>query len=245
MKCRHCLTEFAEEQVEERATIGNDKDGSYLIFSYQCPSKKCEKYNHYFLHVAEKGVRFVGPKGYYAEEGRHGSFGKADSGSVRGVIGIPITVVPIRPLGSGRDPIPPEVDDQTIAEDYTEACLVLQHSAKASAALSRRCLEQILENKLGIDAKLNLHDKIEQAKAKLPDYIANDLHVVREIGNFGAHSRKSTNTGEVLAVEPGEAEWNLDVIEELFEFLWVAPKRKEAERKKLNDKLVEAGKKPV
>lgn len=45
----------------------------------------------------------------------------------------------VRPKASGRPPVSPEVPKK-YAEDYEEACLVLADSAKASAALSRRCL---------------------------------------------------------------------------------------------------------
>jgi len=46
----------------------------------------------------------------------------------------------IYPRTGGRNPAPQEVDD-FIAEDYNEACLILNDSPKASAALSRRCLQ--------------------------------------------------------------------------------------------------------
>ena len=47
---------------------------------------------------------------------------------------------------SGRMPAAPEVEPQ-FAEDYNEACLVLPFSPKASAALSRRCLQNIIRLK--------------------------------------------------------------------------------------------------
>lgn len=49
----------------------------------------------------------------------------------------------IYPVGASRGPVPPEVPKE-IAEDYIEACNVLPISAKASAALARRCLQNIL-----------------------------------------------------------------------------------------------------
>ena len=36
---------------------------------------------------------------------------------------------------------------------------------------------------------------------------------------------KSKTTGEIVEVEPSEAEWKLDVIEMLFDFLFVQPKK--------------------
>lgn len=49
----------------------------------------------------------------------------------------------VYPIGVSRGPISPEVPAE-IAEDYREACNVLPVSPKASAALSRRCLQNIL-----------------------------------------------------------------------------------------------------
>lgn len=43
-------------------------------------------------------------------------------------------------------PAAPEVEPQ-FAEDYNEACLVLPFSPKASVALSRRCLQNIIRLK--------------------------------------------------------------------------------------------------
>jgi hypothetical protein len=47
------------------------------------------------------------------------------------------------PRATNRKPTPKEVPEE-IKEDYEEACLVLSISNKASAALSRRCLQAIL-----------------------------------------------------------------------------------------------------
>jgi len=46
-------------------------------------------------------------------------------------------------------------------------------------------------------------------------------------------------------VEPGEAEWNLDVLESLFDFYYVQPARLQAKRAALDKKLAEAGKPPM
>jgi hypothetical protein len=49
------------------------------------------------------------------------------------------------PRSTQRKPIPPDLPD-AIREDYEEACMVLSDSNKASAALSRRCLQAILQS---------------------------------------------------------------------------------------------------
>ena len=76
----------------------------------------------------------------------------------------------------------------------------------------------------------------------LPSYIAEDLHAVRTIGNFAAHPIKSTSTGEIVDVEPGEAEWNIEVLESLFDFYFVQPALSTMRKAGLNQKLKEAGK---
>jgi len=80
---------------------------------------------------------------------------------------------------------------------------------------------------------------------KLPSHIAESIDIVRNIGNFAAHPIKSQSTGEIVDVEPGEAEWNLDVLESLFDFYFVQPEKSRQRRAALNQKLADAGKPPV
>ncbi|MDO7787233.1 DUF4145 domain-containing protein [Desulforamulus aquiferis] len=149
------------------------------------------------------------------------------------------------PRSSLRSPCPKEVPN-TISEDYTEACIVLADSPKASAALSRRCLQNILRETVKVKP-CDLAKEIEQVVDNkiLPTHIAEALHTLRIIGNFAAHPIKSQKTGDILPVEPGEAEWNLDVLESLFDFLYVQPERLRKREEAINQKLVEAGKKPL
>ncbi len=122
-----------------------------------------------------------------------------------------------------------------------EACAVLQLSPKASAALSRRNLQAILREK-GKTTEKNLYDQIEEIIPKVPSHISEGLHAVRHIGNFAAHPMKSTNSGEILEVEEGEAEWNLDVLESLFDFYFVQPEIFAKRKAGLNKKLREVAK---
>ena len=79
----------------------------------------------------------------------------------------------------------------------------------------------------------------------LPSALAQSIDAVRVTGNFAAHPIKSKNTGQVVPVEPHEAEWNLDVLESLFDFYFVLPARIQAKRDALNKKTGDAGKPPV
>ncbi len=149
------------------------------------------------------------------------------------------------PKGVARAPLPKEVTAD-FSDDYLEACAVLPDSAKASAALSRRCLQYLLKEKAGTK-KRDLADQIQEVldSKALPSHLGENLDAVRVVGNFAAHSSKSTHSGEILPVEPGEAEWSLDVLEQLFDFYLVAPERTRTKREALNKKLAEAGKPPL
>lgn len=145
----------------------------------------------------------------------------------------------IYPLGSSRKPCPKEVPIE-IAEDYKEACLVEHLSSKAAAALARRCLQNMLHNQE--IKKRNLDEEIEEAMKNLPTYLSQAIDSIRNIGNFAAHPMKSTQTGSIVAVEEGEVEWILDVIEQLFDFYYVQPTITQSKKDALNLKLKEAGK---
>jgi len=146
------------------------------------------------------------------------------------------------PKAISRKPLPSQVLAK-YADDYTEAAIVLSDSPKASAALSRRCLQHLIHDEAHIK-KANLNDEIDAliASAVLPSFMNDQLHAVRVIGNFAAHPLKGTNSGEIIEVEPGEAEWTLDVLDSLFDFYFVQPALAKAKKDSINKKLTDAGK---
>jgi hypothetical protein len=79
----------------------------------------------------------------------------------------------------------------------------------------------------------------------LPSFIAQNVDAIRHIGNFAAHPTKSQASGEIVEVEAGEAEWNLDVLDLLFDFYYVQPKIAQQKRDDLNKKLRDSGKLPM
>jgi hypothetical protein len=148
------------------------------------------------------------------------------------------------PRAATRGPAPSDVP-LSLAADFNEAGAVFSVSAKASAALGRRCLQGVLRDKGYTQHDLvGAIDAVLKSKT-LPSHLADNLDAVRNIGNFAAHPLKNTNTGEILPVEPEEAEWNLDVFEGLFDFYYVEPARAQAKRDALNEKLKAAGKPPM
>ena len=149
---------------------------------------------------------------------------------------------------SARRKIEPAVPVD-LRRDYHEACEVLPISAKASAALSRRVLQEMLREQGYDQGKL-----IGQIKAVLaeqdPEKILSptNRHVVdaiRNFGNFAAHVKRDVTSSEMIDVEPWEAEWCLEIIEGLFDEYYVKPDASEKKLQELNDKLAQAGERPA
>jgi len=141
--------------------------------------------------------------------------------------------------------IEPEVPDN-FRKEFQEAYSVLQVSPRASAAMSRRLLQTILREKFGIK-KRTLAEEIDEflSTQGAPSYLTQAIDAIRNVGNFASHPIKNTQTGEIVDVEPGEAEWLIDVLEALFDFAFIQPARMEDRRKQLNLKLTAAGKPPM
>lgn len=144
----------------------------------------------------------------------------------------------IYPIGKDQKVLSEEIP-ASYRNDYHEAVAVLPISPKASAALSRRCLQNFLQNKLKIRQKSLAHEIDEFLETQeAPSVILDAVDAIRNIGNFAAHPLKDTNTGEIVDVEPGEAEWLLKVLDLLFDFYFVQPKKLEKRKAALNEKFV-------
>jgi len=222
MKCPHCLTGIHPDL--KKKSFGSDGETSWSITYDFCPI--CNK-----LIIDLYSIKDFDPNTDIADE----NWDLIHSEKVR-----------IYPIGTNRPPAPKEVVDKNIAQDYTEACLVLNLSPKASAALSRRCLQNLLREKAGVK-KADLFKEIQEVidSNSLPSDLAKSIDAIRIIGNYAAHPLKSTSSGEIVNVEPGEAEWSLDVLENLFDFYYVRPANLAAKREALNNKLAELGKPPM
>ena len=134
-----------------------------------------------------------------------------------------------------------------IAKDFNEALAVLPHSAKASAALSRRCLQAILSEQ-GFKQS-NLVKQIDAAQngvgaVALPSYISEHFDAIRNFGNFSAHPITDITQLQVVPVEPHEAEWSLDILRDLFDHYYVKPALAKKQKAALDAKLTAAGKPP-
>jgi len=133
--------------------------------------------------------------------------------------------------------VPCEVPDE-YASDFREAVLVMPLSSTASVMLSRRILQNILRNEFQIkNDNLKEAIKIFIKNPSIPSEITGVIDYIRQIGNFAAHPNKDQNTGKVLPVEPDEAKWLIELLERLFDFKFIAPKRNEERENKLKAKL--------
>lgn len=139
----------------------------------------------------------------------------------------PIECEQIYPTAVFVAPLDAEVP-QRYADEYYEAARVLVLSPKASATISRYLLQLILHEELKIE-KRNLEEEIKELEQQdlVSGKLAKMLQVFRKIANFGAHPKKSTHSGEIVAVEHGEAEIMLDILRELFDCLFVKPKQQQ------------------
>ena len=147
----------------------------------------------------------------------------------------------VYPKGASRPTAAIEVPTD-LAEDFNEAALVLADSPKASAALSRRCLQAVLRQQGYVQHDLAKQIDAVLAAKVLPSTLAGNVDAVRNIGNFAAHPMKDTNSDAILPVEEHEAEWNLDVLEGLFDYFYVQPAKDASRKAALNAKLQAAGK---
>jgi hypothetical protein len=228
MKCPHCLVEFYANK--EIIYLGKDVQGEWAIEKFDCPNPKCKKSIFFLLNGA---FNYNRNNGYYSIMN--------DSQGNKLISKREL----VRPKGSNRPPVPNEVPTE-IANDYNEACLVLPDSPKASAALSRRALQHLLRDVAGIKEG-NLANEIQQVldSNQLPSYLSESIDAIRNIGNFAAHPSKSSSTGEIVDVENGEGEWNLEVLEMLFDFYYVQPERIRSRREALNQKLGDSGRRDM
>jgi hypothetical protein len=135
--------------------------------------------------------------------------------------------VPQKPAPRIIDSLVPEPYKQ----DYIEASAILDDSPRMSSVLSRRILQDLLQEFAGYD-DYKLEDRIDKfiADAKYPPRLKENLHHLRDMANFSAHTKKDKDTGEIIEVGRDEAEWALDVIDGLFDYFIVSPK-KDAERR--------------
>ncbi len=117
----------------------------------------------------------------------------------------------------------PNYIPKPILDDYSEACLIRDLSPKASATLSRRCLQGIIRDFWQVKPGW-LAVEIEQIKDKVDVDTWKAINGVRSVGNIGAHMEEDINV--IVDVEPNEAQLLVELIEILLKDWYVAREQK-------------------
>jgi len=104
----------------------------------------------------------------------------------------------------------PDYVPEAVVSDYQEACLIRDLSPKASATLSRRCLQGIIRDYWAVKPG-RLVDEIDAIKDKTDPLTWDAIDAVRRVGNIGAHMEKDIDI--IVDVDPGEAELLIGLIE--------------------------------
>jgi sarcosine oxidase delta subunit len=104
----------------------------------------------------------------------------------------------------------PDYIPQVIRSDYEEACAIVELSPKASATLSRRCLQGMIRDFWNIK-KGNLAGEINELQGKIPTAQWKVIDGLRRLGNIGAHMEKDIDL--IVEIDPEEAHKLIKVIE--------------------------------
>lgn len=108
----------------------------------------------------------------------------------------------------------PDYIPEPLRNDYIEASKIRDLSPKASATLSRRCLQGTIRDFWQV-SKSRLVDEIVAIEDKVDPLTWKAIDSVRKVGNIGAHMEKDINL--IIDVDPDEASILLQLIELLFE----------------------------
>lgn len=135
--------------------------------------------------------------------------------------------------------------EEPFRTDFLEAAAILERSANASAALARRIIADVLRAHGYDQFRLDSQIKAFVEDPAAPTFLKNDLHYLREIGDFGAHTQHSKADGEIIPVSREEAEWSIEVVDRMFQHYFVAPAEAERRRQSMDEKLQKAGRTPI
>ena len=114
----------------------------------------------------------------------------------------------VRPISKAKHY--PDYIPESIRKDYEEAYAILNLSPKASATLSRRCLQGMIHDFWNIKGK-NLNQEITALKDKIQPDLWASIDALRQLGNIGAHMEKDTHL--IVDIDPQEAEKLIKLIE--------------------------------
>lgn len=199
--CPHCeraVTISDERTTEDRHTLWMDNAGGRLSLITRfivCPNPECR------LYTLTATLHDSWPN-------------RGGGGEMIGGVREAWDLVPSSKAKRFPDFIP-----APIREDYREACLIRSLSPKASATLSRRCLQGILRDFWTVKPG-RLVDEIAQIKDRVDPLAWDAIEAVRRIGNIGAHMEKDINV--IVEVDPDEADLLIELVETLLREWYIA-----------------------
>lgn len=202
----------------QRLLIGKvqNRDLRLAIGSRRCLNEECGKLS---LQIELQG----------GVVDRNGNFGSS----------LPIRYWNLLPDSSSKPQ--PDFIPKPLRDDYYEACLIRDKSPKASATLSRRCLQGMVRDFCGI-SKSTLDGELKALRKQVDDGISprevstesvDAIDKVRAIGNIGAHMQKDINV--IIEVEEDEAQLLIDLIEMLFAEWYVARHKRQERLQRLTE----------
>ncbi|HFU1221079.1 TPA: DUF4145 domain-containing protein [Citrobacter amalonaticus] len=126
----------------------------------------------------------------------------------------------------------PEFIPKAIRSDYKEAALIKNLSPKASATLSRRCLQGMIRDFWGVKEK-NLYEEIKAIEDKVDSETWHAIDAIRNIGNIGAHMEKDIDV--IIDVDSDEAGLLINLIETLLSDWYVERENRRLRSQKIVD----------
>ncbi len=201
-KCPYCnqhATITVDSCIREKIDFTDrtkNQSRQLIVDVIQCPNSGCQEYSIESILYESKF---------------NATFGEFEG------IGDPVMKWQLKPLSQASSL--PQYIPVPIREDYQESCTIRDLSPKASATLSRRCLQGMIRDFWGIK-KNRLIDEIMALKKEIDLETWEAIDSVRKIGNIGAHMEKDINT--IIDVDPGEAQALISLIEILIKEWYIA-----------------------
>lgn len=155
-------------------------------------------------------------------------------------------------FGDSTRPVDPVVLG-TYRRDYLEAAAILDLSPRMAAVLARRIVGDLLKQyaqktHFGLTARIDSFI----ADGGHPASLTSNLHHLREIADFGAHTQvaeQENDSGVMEAViveaDRDDAEWTLDLVDRLFDYFIVQPAKDEAMKKKWDENIARTGRRAL
>lgn len=202
--CNRNATITESDFLEGTIFISKNTKYDYQIFTWEiiiCPNLSCKEFT---FNLALKPARTFPSNGHL--------FALPD------LSGETIKTWELIPQSSAK--VFPVYIPQQLRNDYNEACAILKLSPKASATLSRRCLQGMIRDYWGIKNKGSLKQEIDAIQDKVDTLTWEAIEAIRTVGNIGAHMEKDVDL--IIDVDPDEAEKLISLIEMLFEDWYIA-----------------------